>query len=82
MSRDCAQKLEEDYDYEAAEEMFSKASKLYELDNQQTNSQQMKLKSCELLILSKKYEALPQCIKAYEKIAKKYLAQPLLKSNA
>ena len=74
MARDCAQKLEEDYDFEQAEEMFAKASKLYEMDNQGTNSNQMKLKQNELIILSKKYDSLPQCIKAYEKIAKKYLS--------
>lgn len=42
----------------------------------------MKLKQIELTILIKQWEKLPECIKAYEKIAKKYLAQPLLKSNA
>lgn len=42
----------------------------------------MQLKACELRLLSKQYDKLPQCIKTYEKIAKKYLAQPLLKSNA
>jgi len=42
----------------------------------------MLLKSIELSLLSKKFDRLPHCIKTYEKIAKKYLSQPLLKSNA
>jgi len=42
----------------------------------------MALKSCELKILSKQYEELPEIIKKYEKIANKYLKQPILKSNA
>ena len=33
MSRDCAQKLEEEYDYEAAAEMYAKAAQLFELDS-------------------------------------------------
>ena len=37
MARDCAQKLEEEYDYENAAEMYAKAAQLYELDNQATN---------------------------------------------
>ena len=42
----------------------------------------MALKSCELKILSKQYEEFPVIIKKYEKIANKYLKQPILKSNA
>ena len=40
------------------------------------------LKAIELQLQGKKFEKLPQAIKVYEKIAKKYLAQPMLKSNA
>mmetsp|Transcript_17483 Transcript_17483/g.29432 ORF Transcript_17483/g.29432 Transcript_17483/m.29432 type:complete len:87 (+) Transcript_17483:469-729(+) len=42
----------------------------------------MLLKSCELKLMSKQFELIPQCIKTYEKVAKKYLAQPILKSSA
>ena len=42
----------------------------------------MALKACELKILSKQYQELPEIIKKYEKIANKYLKQPILKSNA
>lgn len=34
----------------------------------------MKLKQIELLIMIKKYDQLPMCIKTYERIAKKYLS--------
>ena len=42
----------------------------------------MILKSTELNLVSKNFETLPKAIKTYEKIAKKYLSQPLLKSSA
>ena len=42
----------------------------------------MNLKACELRIMGKQFEELPKIIKVYEKIAKKYLATPILKSSA
>ena len=42
----------------------------------------MNLKANELKILCKQYSELPKIIKNYEKIAKKYLATPILKSSA
>ena len=42
----------------------------------------MHLKTCELNLVVKNYDKLPYCIKTYEKIAKKYLAQSILKSSA
>ena len=42
----------------------------------------MAIKSCELKILSKQFDKLPSCIRTFEKIAKKYLSQPILKSSA
>ena len=54
--------------------MYAKASQLFQLDNQTTNSQQMKLKSVELILMTKSYEKLAECIKTYEKVAKKYLS--------
>uniref|UniRef100_A0A7S3ILS1 Uncharacterized protein n=1 Tax=Strombidium inclinatum TaxID=197538 RepID=A0A7S3ILS1_9SPIT len=82
MAKDCAQLMEEQFDYEQAVEFYSKAAQLYELDGQSTQGQQMKLKSIELKLLSKQFDQIPQCIKAYEKIAKKYLSQPILASSA
>ena len=40
MARDCAQKLEEEYDFDQASDFFSKAAQLYEMDNQSTNANQ------------------------------------------
>lgn len=34
MCKDCADKLEEDYNYEQAREFYEKAASLYEVDNQ------------------------------------------------
>lgn len=33
LSKDCAQHLEEEYDYEAAATMYAKAAQLYQLEN-------------------------------------------------
>lgn len=40
------------------------------------------LKVCELQILDKQFDKLPACIKIYEKVAKKYLSQAMLRSSA
>lgn len=53
MAKECATFLEEGYDYESAIEFYAKASQLYEMDNQVTQSQQMNLKASELKILCK-----------------------------
>ena len=82
MAKECATFLEEGYDYETAIGFYTKASQLYEMDNQVTQGQQMNLKGNELKILCKQYQELPKIIKNYEKIAKKYLATPILKSSA
>ena len=42
----------------------------------------MDIKSLELRILSKQFDKLPLCIKTYEKIAKRYLNTPILKTSA
>ena len=42
----------------------------------------MTLKGCELTLMAKQFGDLPKIIKTYEKIAKKYLAQGILKSHA
>ena len=34
MCKDCAEKLEEDYNYEQARDFFAQAASLYEIDNQ------------------------------------------------
>ena len=39
MSKECAQQLEEEYDYEAAIELYQKAGQLYDLDNQTIQGQ-------------------------------------------
>jgi len=33
MARDCAEKLEEDFNYELAVKMYESAAQLYEMDN-------------------------------------------------
>lgn len=33
MCKDCADKLEEDYDYERARDLYEQAANLYEIDN-------------------------------------------------
>lgn len=82
MAKDCAQNMEEQYSYEQAISMYEKAARLYEMDNQTTQSSQMALKACELIIMSKQWDKLETIIKNYKKIAKKYLAVPILKTSA
>jgi len=52
LSKDCAEKLEEDFDLERAAKFYKRASELYELDNQGLQSNSMMNKYCDLTILS------------------------------
>ena len=82
MAKDCAQMMEENYNFEEAIVMYQKAAQLYGMDNQSTQSSQMAVKALDLKIASKQWDQLPDIINQYNKIAKKYLAVPILKSSA
>ena len=75
--------MEESYDYEGAVIMYEKAAELYVLDNTPTHGHQILVKACDLRIMSRDYEkGLPLAIKNYDKVGRKYLSQPMVKSNA
>ena len=82
MCKDCADKLEEDYNYEQAREFYEQAAGLYEIDNQLSYANQMNAKWADLTILIEDFSKIAKVIKTYDKIGKKYLQQSLVKSSA
>ena len=82
LAKDCAEKLEEDYNYEDALKFFEKASQLYEIENSVSYSNQMLAKWADLSVITEDKKQFAKIIKTYDKIGKKYLSQPLIKSSA
>lgn len=82
LAKECAEKLEEDYNYEDALRFYEKAAQLYEIDNNVSYSNQMLAKWADLSILVDNMKAVGKIIKTYDKIGKKYLSTPLIKSSA
>ena len=68
MAKDCAEKLEEDYNYELARDFYEQASALYEIENQVSYMNQMSGKWADLTILIWKMEEIGKVIKTYDKI--------------
>ena len=73
MCKDCAEKLQEDYNYEQARDFFEQAGSLYEIDNQLSYASQMQAKWADLTILIEDNRQIAKVIKTYDKIGKKYL---------
>ena len=82
MAKDCAEKLEEDYNYELARDFYEQASTLYEIENQVSYQNQMAGKWADLTILIWNMDEIAKVIKTYEKIAKKFLQKSLVRSSA
>lgn len=82
MCKDCAEKLEEDYNYEQARDFFEQAASLYEIDNQLSYANQMSAKWADLTILMDDNDQIAKVIKTFDKIGKKYLTQSLVRSSA
>ena len=72
MCKDCAEKLQEDYNYEQARDFFAQAASLYEIDNQLSYANQMHAKWADLTILIEDFSQYEKVIKTYDKIGKKY----------
>jgi hypothetical protein len=68
MAKDCAEKCEEDFNYELAIKMYEQAAQLYETDSQASYSNSMLLKWCDLTIISATKLDFAKLIKTYEKI--------------
>ena len=76
MCKDCAEKLEEDYNYELAREFYEQAAGLYELEGQASYMNQMNGKWADLTVLMMSPDNMgdiAKVIKTYDKIGKKYL---------
>ena len=75
ISKDAAEKAEEDFDYERAATMFDQAAQMYEMDSNDIQVNQMRNKWADITILSKPADQLDfkKIIKCYEKIGYKYL---------
>lgn len=92
LAKECAEKLEEDNDYEEAIGFYDKAAELYFTDETPTQANTLLVKASDLIILTRDYSKLKTAIKVcklssrilqnYEKVAKKYLNTPLIKTNA
>ena len=84
MCKDCAEKLEEDYNYELAREFYEEAAGLYEVENQASYQNQMLGKWADLTVLmgTDNSPDIAKVIKTYDKIGKKYLQKSLVRSSA
>ena len=84
LAKDCAEKLEEEFDLEQSLKFYFKAAELYEIDNQGLQSNSMTNKFCDLTILTwiePDKINFATVIHSYEKIGFKYLTQ-VIKSSA
>ena len=74
LSKDCAEKLEDEFELEKAATFYKKASELYDLDNQGLQANSMMNKYCDLAILSLNEKLdFATITRSYEKIGFKYL---------
>lgn len=73
MAKDCAEKCEEDYNYDLAREFYEQAAGLYEIDNAVSYMNQMYGKWADLTLLIGDTKQIAKVIKTYDKIGKKYL---------
>lgn len=86
ISKDCAEKLEEDFNYEDAIKFFESAAQYYGTDNQASQQNTMLVKAADLSVLAAtegpKQVDFGKLIKTYEKVGNKYLSQNLVKTAA
>lgn len=63
LAKECAEKLEEDHDYEEAIKFYEKAADLYQMDEMGTQANTILVKSSDLIILTRNYKLIPKAIK-------------------
>ena len=63
LAKECAEKLEEDHDYEEAIKYFEKMAELYLTDEQPTSANSALVKVADLIILTRDFGQLPKAIK-------------------
>ena len=84
LTKEMANELEIDLDYELAIEKYQKAAELFSMESQNTRSleQQCLLKVADLMCISKHKDMNKKAPEIYEKLGMQYLTVPLLKSSA
>jgi hypothetical protein len=63
LAKECAEKLEEDFDYEESIKFWEKAAELYQMEETPTYANQALVKASDLYILTREYSNLPKAIK-------------------
>lgn len=63
LAKECAEKLEEDHDYEEAIKFYEKVAELYLTDEQPTSANSALVKVADLSILTRDYSMLVKAIK-------------------
>jgi len=82
LQKTCAEKLEEEYNYEDARSFYKEAAYSFEISGQPTYCNSMNSKWADLSVLLGDFDKIAEIIKTYEKIGKNYLSTSLVKSAA
>jgi len=82
LAKDCAEKLEEDFNYEDAITFFVRAAQIYEMERMWMQAGSMSVKWADLSVLAGEKIDLKKIADTYEKIGMKKLDEPMLKSGA
>ena len=82
LAKDCAEKLEEDFNYEDAITFYLRAAKIYEMERMWIQAGNMSVKWADLSVLVGEKIEMKKIADTYEKIGMKKLDEPMLKSGA
>jgi alpha-soluble NSF attachment protein len=82
LAKDCAEKLEEDYNYEDATTFYFKAAQIYQMERMPMQASSMSAKWADLSILSGEKIDFKKIADTYEQIGMKKLNDSMLKSGA
>ncbi len=63
LAKECAEKLDEDHDYEDAIKFYEKAAELYQADEQPSQANSLLVKASDLIILTRDYKKLKLAVK-------------------
>lgn len=63
LAKECAEKLDEEHDYEEAIKFYEKVAELYMTDEQPTNANQALVKVGDLIVLTRDFSQLAKAIK-------------------
>lgn len=63
LAKECAEKLDEEHDYEDAIRFYEKAAELYQADEQPSQANQLLVKASDLIVLTRDYKKLKLAVK-------------------